>query len=80
MPYTPDITNNTYRMNTFNMNTNTITKLVVGAIGIVALVVLGLTQVHADVLPLAGFIVSYGAAVVILAIAGSDNHRGKRLT
>jgi hypothetical protein len=61
------------------MNTNTITKLVLAAIGLFGLALIGLTKVHADLLPLLGAVVSSGAAVVILAIAGSDTNRRKRL-
>jgi len=66
-------------MNTFTMNTNTITKSVLISTGILSLGLLGLTQIHADFLPLLGRIVSYGAAVVILVIAATDTNRVKRL-
>jgi drug/metabolite transporter (DMT)-like permease len=62
------------------MNTNTITKLAAAALGLVGLAFVGLTNIHADYLPLLGIVVSYGAAVVILAIAAMDTKRRKRLT
>ena len=80
MPYTPGEAKSISTMNTFTMNTNTITKLVLAATGIISLGFLGLTKIHADFLPILGLIVSYGAAVVILVIAASDNYRRKPLT
>ncbi|HVU16070.1 MAG TPA: hypothetical protein VHD32_04060 [Candidatus Didemnitutus sp.] len=61
------------------MNTNTITKSVLAVGALVGLVAVVLANVHADILPLFGMVVSYGAAVVILAIAASDTNRRKRL-
>ena len=61
------------------MNTNTITKSVIGAAGLMGLLLVVLANIHADILPMLGMIVSYGAAVVILAIAATDNHHAKRL-
>jgi len=65
---------------TFTMNTNTITKSVVAASALMALGFVGLTEIHADCLVLLGKVVSFGAAVVILAMAASDNGRTKRLS
>jgi hypothetical protein len=62
------------------MNTNTITKLVLAAIGLFGLAFIGLTKIHADYLPILSDVVSYGAAVVILAIAATDTNRRKRLS
>jgi hypothetical protein len=62
------------------MNTNTITKLVLAAIGLSGLAFIGLTKIHADYLPILGVVVSYGAAVVILAIAATDTRGRKRLS
>ncbi|HEY4302675.1 MAG TPA: hypothetical protein VGM73_17525 [Candidatus Didemnitutus sp.] len=61
------------------MNTNTITKSVVGAVALLGLVLVTLANIHADILPLFGVVVSYGAAVVILAIAATDTTHRKRL-
>ena len=80
MPYTPGVTKTTSPMNTFTMNTNTITKLVLAATGLLGLAFIGLTKISADYLPILGDVVSYGAAVVILAIAATDTARRKRLS
>jgi FtsH-binding integral membrane protein len=61
------------------MNTNTITKSVLAAIALVGLGLVVLANIHTDILPLFGMVVSYGAAVVILALAATDTTRSKRL-
>jgi len=64
----------------FTMNTNTITKSVIATTALIALGFVGLTELHADCLQVLGEVVSYGAAVVILAIAATDTNRRKRLS
>lgn len=66
-------------LSNLTMNTNIVTKSALATAALLGLGAVALTNVHADILTLLGMVVSYGAAVVILAIAASDTNRTKRL-
>ena len=78
MPYTPRVTKTTTPMN-FTMNTKTITKIALAVLGLGGLAFIALTKIQADYLPLLGKIVSFTAAMAILAMAATDQTRVKRL-
>ena len=60
-----------------NMNTNKITKVILATVAVTGLSFVGLTQIHANYLPMLGVGVSYLAALVILALAAFDNGRAR---
>ncbi len=78
MPYTP-LANKTTTSTNFTMKNKTITKIVLAALGLSGLAFIALTKIQTDYLPLLGKIVSFAAAVAILAMAATDNTRVKRL-
>jgi hypothetical protein len=79
MSYSLAVTENAIFQMTFTMNTKTITKIVLGAVGAGILATIALTKIQADCLPLLGKIVSGAVALAILAMAAFDHGRSKRL-
>ena len=63
----------------FSMKTLNLTNLTIAVMGLLAVVFFGVTLVETEGLNAIGVVVGYATAIAIMAVAGKDNVRTKRL-
>jgi hypothetical protein len=73
------VSNNNYSNSYSNMKALNLRKFFLVALGLLAVVLLGMTLVEVKGLPVAGDYVGYVTALAILGLAAMDTNRAKRL-